>query len=34
VDAGQPLISVCPEDQMDVIRDVVNRVQSDWEERD
>ena len=34
VDAGQPLISVCPEDQMSVIRDVVNRVQSDWEERD
>jgi len=34
VDAGQPLISVCPENQMDVIRDVVNRVQSDWEERD
>lgn len=34
VDAGQPLISVCPESQMDVIRDVVNRVQSDWEERD
>jgi len=34
VDAGQPLISVCPEDQMDVIRDVVNRVQSDWEERE
>ncbi|MFZ5427224.1 MAG: biotin attachment protein [Thermodesulfobacteriota bacterium] len=34
VDAGQPLISVCPENQMDVIRDVVNRVQSDWEERE
>ena len=34
VDAGQPLISVCPESQMSVIRDVVNRVQSDWEERD
>lgn len=34
VDAGQPLISVCPENQMDVVRDVVNRVQSDWEERD
>lgn len=34
VDVGQPLISVCPEDQMDLIRDVVNRVQSDWEERD
>jgi hypothetical protein len=34
VDAGQPLVSICPENQMDVIRDVVNRVQSDWEERD
>jgi len=34
LDAGQPLISVCPENQMDVVRDVVNRVQSDWEERE
>lgn len=34
VDAGQPLVSVCPENQMDMIRDVVNRVQSDWEERE
>jgi hypothetical protein len=34
VDAGQPLISVCPENQMDVVRDVINRVQSDWEERE
>ena len=34
VDAGQPLVSVCPESQMDMIRDVVNRVQSDWEERE
>ena len=34
VDAGQPLISVCPENQMDVVRDVVNRVQSDWEEHE
>ena len=34
IDAGQPLISVCPEEQMGVIRDVVNRVQSDWEEHD
>jgi len=34
MDAGQPLISVCPESQMDVVRDVVNRVRSDWEERE
>jgi len=34
IDAGQPLISVCPEEQMGVIRDVVNRVQSDWDEHD
>ena len=34
VDAGAPLISVCPEDHVQVIRDVVNRVQGDWEEQD
>jgi hypothetical protein len=34
VDAGAPLISVCPEDQMGVIQEVVNRVQSDWEEQE
>lgn len=34
VDVGAPLISVCPEDQMGVIQDVVNRVQSDWEEQE
>lgn len=34
VDAGQPLIGICPEDQLKHIQDVVNRVQSEWEERD
>lgn len=34
VDSGQPLIGVCPESQAAVIQDVVNRVQSEWEERD
>ncbi|WP_027185876.1 hypothetical protein [Desulfovibrio inopinatus] len=34
VDAGSPLIGVCPEDQVGLIQDVVNRVQSEWEERD
>lgn len=32
VDADQPLIGVCPEDQLDLIQDVVAMVQSDWEE--
>ncbi|WP_027179098.1 biotin attachment protein [Maridesulfovibrio bastinii] len=34
VDSGQPLIGVCPEDQLKHIQDVVNRVQSEWEERE
>ncbi|MEF3697168.1 biotin attachment protein [Desulfolutivibrio sp.] len=33
VEAGQPLIGVCPESQTGLIQDVVNRVHSDWEER-
>ncbi|MGE4505634.1 MAG: biotin attachment protein [Desulfovibrionaceae bacterium] len=32
VDAGQPLIGVCPEDQLAMIQEVVARVQSEWEE--
>lgn len=32
VDAGDPLIGVCPADQLAVIQDVVNRVQAEWEE--
>ena len=34
VDGGQPLIGVCPESQLSLIQDVVNRVQGEWEERD
>ncbi|MFP4657580.1 MAG: biotin attachment protein [Desulfonatronovibrionaceae bacterium] len=33
IDAGQPLIGVCPEEQLAEIQDVVNRVQAEWEER-
>ena len=33
VETGVPLIGVCPEDQLPLIQDVVNRVQSEWEER-
>jgi biotin carboxyl carrier protein len=33
VEAGQPLIGVCPESQTGTIQDVINRVHSDWEER-
>ncbi len=32
VDEGEPLIGVCPEDQLLVIQDVVARIQSEWEE--
>jgi len=34
VEAGQPLIGVCPPDQLHVISDVVGRVRSEWEERE
>lgn len=32
VDEGEPLIGICPEDQLTVIQDVVARIQSEWEE--
>ncbi len=32
VDAGSPLIAVCPEDQLSIIDDVVNQVKRDWKE--
>ncbi len=32
VDAGSPLIAVCPEDQLSIIEDVVNQVRRDWKE--
>lgn len=34
VDAGQPLIGVCPEDQLSLIQEVITKVQSEWEEQD
>lgn len=34
VDAGLPLIGVCPEEQMAEIEDVVARVHSEWEEQE
>lgn len=34
VDAGQPLIGVCPPDQLAAIEDVVLRVQTDWVEKE
>lgn len=33
VDEGEPLIGICPEDQLTVIQDVVARIQSEWEEQ-
>jgi biotin carboxyl carrier protein len=32
VDAGQPLVGVCPPDQLKAIEDVVMRVQAEWKE--
>lgn len=34
VDEGAPLVGVCPEDQLNVIQDVVARIQSEWEEEE
>ncbi|SKA77217.1 hypothetical protein SAMN02745704_00959 [Paucidesulfovibrio gracilis DSM 16080] len=33
VDAGEPLLGICPEDQLTMIEDVVARVQGEWEEQ-
>ncbi len=32
VDAAQPLIGVCPQNQLEQIKDVVARIQTEWEE--
>jgi hypothetical protein len=32
VDMGEPLIGVCPVDRLDMIQEVVSRVQSEWKE--
>lgn len=34
MDAGAPLIGVCPQDQLAAIQEVIMRVQTDWVERD
>lgn len=34
VDAGDPLIGVCPKDSLSAIQDVIMRVQTEWRERD
>lgn len=34
VDAGQPLIGVCPPDQLEAIEEVVMRVQTEWREQE
>lgn len=34
VDAGQPLIGVCPPDQLSTIEEVVMRVQTEWVEKE
>lgn len=34
VDSGQPLIGVCPQEQLPLIEEVVARVQTEWEERE
>lgn len=34
VDAGEPLIGVCPPEQLPLIEDVVVRVQTEWEEQE
>ena len=34
VDAGEPLLGICPAEQLALVEDVVIRVQTEWEERD
>lgn len=34
IDAGQPLIGVCPPDQLEAIENVVMRVQTEWQEKE
>ena len=34
VDAGQPLIGICPPDQLSVIEDVISRVHHEWQEHE
>lgn len=34
VDAGDPLIGICPRDQLNAIQEVIMRVQTEWKEKD
>ena len=34
VNAGEPLLGICPAQQLALVEDVVIRVQTEWEERD
>lgn len=34
VNAGEPLVGICPEEIMPIVEDVVARVQAEWEEQD
>lgn len=34
VEAGDPLLGVCPKDQVDDIKEVVSKIQSGWEEKE
>ena len=34
IDAGQPLIGICPPDQLAVIEDVISRVHHEWQEQE
>lgn len=34
VDAGQPLIGVCSQEQLPLIKDVVTRIETEWQERE
>ncbi len=34
INRGEPLIGVCPQEELPVIREVVTRIQSEWEEKE
>ena len=34
IDAGAPLLGVCPQDQLPTIQEVIMRVQTEWTEKD
>jgi len=34
VEAGAPLLGICPKNQVEKIKDVVNKIQMGWEEKE